>query len=188
MADDFQRLVGLVEDLQARLREETEKRVALERRCNVLEKLVYLDPETGLGTRDYLMARVREEIDRATRYPSATTLLTLCSPEEHSERLARLGSHLVRELRESDHVFSLTSCGLAVLLVETPHEGAEKVLDRMASDLKHFIKGYGYSVTSFPLDTNVPEEFFELSLERHEKMSANVLAGVKTDTSSAAIN
>ena len=187
MSDDLTKLLELVEDLQTRLREETEKRVELERRCNVLEKLIYKNPETGLGTRDYLMERIREEIDRATRYPSSTTLLTLCSPSGNSEKLNKLGAHLIKELRESDHVFNLSTSGLAILLVETPQEGAKKVLDRIAGDLEHFIRGYGYSVTTFPLDTNVADEFFSITMERHREIS-NTINDTASDESLTKMN
>jgi GGDEF domain-containing protein len=163
-------LKAAVDDLQNQLREEIKRREDLERRCNLLEKLAYQDPSTGLRTETYLHARVREEIQRAIRYPSSTTLVTLCAPRSKSDVLSNLGQHLQDELRETDQVLSLSRQGLAVLLVETPEDGAHRVLQRLAGDLEQFISGYGFTVTSFPVDANLAEDFLNLALNRHNEM------------------
>lgn len=163
-------LKAAVDDLQNQLRQEIKRREDLERRCNLLEKLAYQDPTTGLRTETYLHARVREEIQRAIRYPSATTLVTLCAPRAKSEVLPNLGQHLQDELRETDQVFNLSKQGLAILLVETPEDGAHRVLQRLAGDLEQFISGYGFTITSFPVDANLAEDFLNLALNRHNGM------------------
>jgi hypothetical protein len=166
--DETANLRDAIEDLQARLREEVQRRMELERRCHLLEKLAYRDPTTGLRTETYLRARVEEEILRSIRYPSATSLITVCAPQDRIDSLAQLGRRLNDELRTSDHVFGLSNnSGLAILLVETPEEGARRVLDRITSDLDQFVRGYGYAVTSFPVDTNLSDDFLNLALERH---------------------
>jgi GGDEF domain-containing protein len=175
-------LKAAVEDLQSQLREESERREELERRCNLLEKLAYQDPATGLRTETYLHARVREEIQRAIRYPSSTTLVTLCAPRKKSETLPVLGQHLQDELRETDQVFNLTKQGLAILLVETPEEGAHRVLERLAGDLEQFITGYGFTVTSFPVDANLAEDFLNLALSRHNDVEERMRTNGKKPT------
>jgi PleD family two-component response regulator len=169
--EDATNLKEAVQALQARLREEVRQRTELERRCLLLEKLAYRDPTTGLRTENYLRTRVQEEIQRSIRYPSATTLVTVCAPDETREVLPQLGMRLSEELRASDHIFRLDGTGLAILLVETPEEGARRVLDRIASDLEHFVRGYGFTVTSFPLDTNLADEFLPMAMERHHQVS-----------------
>ncbi len=169
--DETENLKKAVADLQERLREESRSRADLEKRCHLLEKLAYRDPTTGLRSEMYLHARVREEIERSIRYPSATTLVTVCAPEEQVDMLPKLGMRLSSELRASDHVFSLRKSGLAILLVETPEEGARRVLERLTGDLEQFIGAYGYSVTSFPVDANLADEFLTMALQRHEALA-----------------
>ena len=172
--DDVVKLKSAVEDLTRRLQEESAQRMELERRCNLLEKLAYRDPSTGLRTESYLHARVREEIDRAIRFPAATTLLTLCAPPSASESVPRLGQRLTDELRATDQVFKLNQNGLAILLVETSEEGAGHVVARISQDLEQFIKGFGYTVTSFPVDANLADDFLKLALDRHREMSHHI--------------
>ncbi|MEA3365578.1 MAG: GGDEF domain-containing protein, partial [Candidatus Hydrogenedentes bacterium] len=152
---DTKELKAAIEDLQTRLQEETNMRTELERRCRLLEKLAYRDPSTGLRTENYLHARVREEIDRSIRYPSAVTLLTFCSPEVNAEVVTQLGLRLSDDVRTTDQVFNLSERGLAILLVETPEEGAHKVLQRLSAELEQFLESFGYSITSFPVDANL---------------------------------
>ncbi|MBM3290094.1 MAG: hypothetical protein FJY92_08085 [Candidatus Hydrogenedentes bacterium] len=169
--DDIAKLKSVIEELQGRLREEVQQRTELERRCHLLEKLAYRDPSTGLRTETYLHARVREEIDRSIRYPASATLVTLCAPAGVDDSVPRLGVRLTGELRATDQVFTLSAHGLAILLVETPEDGARRALDRLQSDIEQFIRGYGYTVTTFPVDANQAEEFLNLALERHDKVA-----------------
>ena len=172
--DDTSKWKAAVEDLQNRLREEIKKRRELERRCSVLEKLAHRDPSSGLRTETYLRTRVQEEIERSIRYPAATTLITVCAPGDHADALPALGQRLSEELRSSDHVFSLGESGLAVLLVETPEEGARHVINRVAVDLEQMAGRYGYTVTSFPVDTNLSDEFLRLAMERHNEVASRM--------------
>lgn len=176
--DDIAKLRSVVEELQGRLREEVQLRTELERRCHLLEKLAYRDPSTGLRTETYLHARVKEEIDRSIRYPASATLLTLCAPAGTDESVPKLGMRLTGELRATDQVFTLSNFGLAILLVETPEEGARKALERLQADIEQFIRGYGFTVTTFPVDANQAEDFLNLALERHE----NIAKQLRPDT------
>ncbi len=169
--EDTHNLRQAVEDLQERLHEEVKQRSELERRCHLLEKLAYRDPSTGLRSEMYLHARVREEIERSIRYPSATSLLTVCAPQDRAEALPKVGARLGSELRATDHVFRLRENGLAILLVETPEEGARRVLDRISGDLEQFFGQYGCSVTSFPVDANLADEFLTMAMDRHNEVS-----------------
>ena len=169
--DDIAKLKSVIEELQGRLREEVQLRTELERRCHLLEKLAYRDPSTGLRTETYLHARVREEIDRSIRYPASATLLTLCAPAGTDDAVPRLGVRLTGELRATDQVFTLSGHGLAILLVETPEDGARRALERLRSDIEQFIRGYGFTVTTFPVDANQAEDFLNLALERHDNVA-----------------
>lgn len=168
--DDVAQMREVVSDLQARLKQETRLREDLERQCRMLEKLVYRDPGTGLRTEAYLHARVREEIERCSRYPAAASIVTLCAPDQKTGVLPHLGRRLSDELRESDYVFRLDQQGLAILLVETPGDGAQTLMSRLQADLQHFIEGYGFTVTSFPVDANLADDFMRLVLTRHHQL------------------
>lgn len=183
--DDVSKLTAALEDLQARLRDEVRLRQELERRCHLLEKLAHRDPTSGLRTESYLRARVHEEIERSIRYPSATSLVTVAAPSEVAETLPGLGRRLAEELRATDHVFSLTNGGLAILLVETPEEGARRVLDRVAADLEQFVSGYGFSVTTFPVDTNLADEFLKMAMDRHEQIIQRIAPSGQPNSASA---
>lgn len=185
---DIEKLKSVIDELQNRLREEVQMRSELERRCHVLEKLAYRDPSTGLKTETYLHARVREEIDRSIRYPSSASLVTLCAPEESAEVLPKLGDRLNKELRSTDQVFGLAKTGLAILLVETPEEGARRALERIQADIEQFIKGYGFTVTSFPVDANQAEEFIQLAMERHTQISQKMRREHSTTAPSSALH
>lgn len=186
--DDIAKLKSVVEELQGRLREEVQRRTELERRCHLLEKLAYRDPSTGLRTETYLHARVREEIDRSIRYPASATLLTLCAPPGTDESVPRLGVRLTGELRATDQVFTLSNHGLAILLVETPEDGAHRALERLQADIEQFIRGYGFTVTTFPVDANQAEDFLNLALERHEKVAAQLRPEATGSMSAARIH
>lgn len=171
MDEDIAKWKAAVEDLQDQLREETAKRRELERRCNLLEKLAHRDPSTGLRTETYLRTRVQEEIERAVRYPAAASLVTVCAPKEHMDTVPALGRRLSEEVRSSDQVFLLGKAGLAVLLIETPEEGARHVINRLSVELEQMVGGYGYTLTSFPVDTNLADEFLRLAMERHHEIA-----------------
>lgn len=174
--DELKKLKQEIEKLQERLSQERARRVEIERRSALLEKLAYRDPQTGLRTEQYLHTRLREEIDRATRFPAATTLVTLSLPGSRVSNLAALGQRLIDELRATDHVFQMQDNGIAILLVETPGEGAHHVLQRIADDLKQFSSEYASSVTSFPVDANVADDFMRVASERH-RQAAQRLSG-----------
>lgn len=172
--DDIAELKAAILDLQTRLREEHQRRSEAEKRSEVLEKLAYRDPGTGLRTETYLHARVREEIERAIRYPASTSLVTLCATEDRSHEIPGLGQRLTEDLRTTDQVFRLNNNGLALLLLETPGEGAQTVINRISADLEQFIKGYGYTVTTFPVDANLAEDFLNMALERHGTVASRL--------------
>ncbi|HOF40885.1 MAG TPA: GGDEF domain-containing protein [Candidatus Hydrogenedentes bacterium] len=169
--EDMKELKAAIDDLQTRLDDEARMRSELERRCRVLEKLAYRDPGTGLRTEPYLHERVREEIERSIRYPSTATLLTFCTPRANPDMMTRLGLRLTDDLRMTDQVFTLSEGGLAVLLVETPEEGAHKVLHRLKAELEQVLVSFGYSLTSFPVDANLAEDFLNLAMERHNTVA-----------------
>ncbi|MBI4559201.1 MAG: hypothetical protein HY706_16575 [Candidatus Hydrogenedentes bacterium] len=169
--DDVASLRAAIEDLEQRIHEVSRERVELERRCHILEKLAHRDPTTGLRTEHYLRGRIGEEIGRSLRYSSPAALITLCPPGESLEVIPRLGERLVDELRATDHIFGLSGGSLAILLLETPSEGAEKVIERIRLMLEQFIRGFGHTVTCFPLDSQVAEEFLSVAMQRHNQVA-----------------
>ena len=172
--EDVNKLKIALDEMRSKLEEEADARQELERRCHLLEKLAHRDPSSGLRTESYLRARVQEEIERSIRYPSATSLVTVAAPKNRDDAIQQLGRRLAEELRTTDHVFSLGGGGLAILLVETPEEGARLLMDRLNSDLEQFVSGYGCTVTTFPVDTNLADEFLNMALDRHDQVATQV--------------
>ena len=172
--DDIAELRAAILDLQTRLREENQRRSEAEKRSEVLEKLAFRDPATGLRTETYLHSRVREEIERAIRYPASTSLVTVCATDDQTHEIPSLGQRLSEDLRTTDQVFRLNNNGLALLLLETPGEGAQTVINRISADLEQFIKGYGFTVTTFPVDANLAEDFLNMALERHGAVASRL--------------
>jgi GGDEF domain-containing protein len=175
--DNVDRLKQEVDGLQTRLDEERQKREEMERRCELLERIAHRDPATGLRTEAYMRARVREEVERATRYPAAATLVTFCPAQANGGGSSELGLRMAEDLRATDQVYDLHGSGVAVLLVETPKEGAYAVISRLQADLENFLKDFGVSVTSFPVDTNVAGEFLDLAMQRHESAGTQMRSG-----------
>lgn len=183
--DELKTLKAEIERLQDRLNDESRRRIEMERRCALLEKLAYRDPQTGLRTEQYLQTRLREEIERATRFPAATTLVTVSLPGDKSTSIGALGQRLVDELRATDQVFRMDENGIAILLVETPGDGAQQVLRRIADDLSRFSSEYRTTVTSFPVDANLADDFMRVASERHYAAAQSINNGNGHSSSSA---
>ena len=85
----------------------------------------------------------------------------------------------------TDQVFALSEGGLAVLLVETPEEGAHKVLQRLTAELEQVLVSFGYSLTSFPVDANLAEDFLNLAMERHNNVARQMYTNNDSASSAA---
>lgn len=98
----------------------------------------------AVGSGDYLLERLHEEVSRAARYgiPLACLLFRVRAPAEPDlatvDRLAHAASLLARRMvRDSDVVAALGS-GCFGVLANTTDEGARKLADALAGVLRGF--------------------------------------------------
>jgi len=111
----------------------------------------------AVGSGDYLLDRLHEEVSRASRYriPLACLLFRVKAPAEMDsttgERLAHAASLLARHMvRDSDIVAALGS-GCFGILANTTDEGARKLAEALAGELA----GFDFVQTGRHLDLDV---------------------------------
>lgn len=106
-----------------------------------------------------------EEIQRVKRYPSFVSLLSLdlshVSSVEELENFERLENfysalrELIKRLvRETDLISNIYDGKLAILLIETPLQGARVLRERLKKSIKYFL----CNNTKSPLNWRVPSK------------------------------
>lgn len=119
---------------------------------------MYKDPDT-------FKARAIEEIKRARRYPTFISMILFdishvdSSEEiENFENIDQFRSNLInlvgRSVRDTDIISQVGIGKIAVLLVETPKEGAYTMLDRLKKTIKYFL----CNNTKSPTNWRVPSQ------------------------------
>lgn len=99
---------------------------------------------------EYFRTRALEELHRVRRYPSFVSLLSFdlshinTSEEiENFESLEQFYSALreliTHSIRETDLISDIHNGKIAILLIETPKEGATILLDRLKKSVKYFL-------------------------------------------------
>jgi len=132
----------------------------------------WADPATGLAGAPYFDERVRQEIERAKRYPANFAVMVLETHEEAAQAqvCSRLGDCLRRSIRQVDVVARYSHTGFALLL---PHTGREaRILgERLLRTVPTAAAGAdvpvgqplrvaaGFSV--YPADGRTPEQLIE---------------------------
>jgi RNA polymerase sigma-B factor len=129
------------------------------------------DPVTGLACAPYFEERVRQEIERARRYPQTFAILILQTPESFGQpdRSAQLANILRRSIRQVDVLARHSRICFAMML---PHTGREaRVLgERLVSsvpkaaawerlDISEFRITAGFAV--YPADGRTAEQLIE---------------------------
>jgi len=141
-------------------------------RAAVEPALAGADPVTGLACAPYFDERVRQEIERAKRYPQSFAVLVLEGPESvaHPQTSAPLANVLRRSVRQADVLARYGRTSFALLL---PHTGREAriLCERLvaaipkaatagdgvqADDLR---VGAGYAI--YPADGRTAEQLIE---------------------------
>lgn len=122
-----------------------ERRLALLRQS--LEEVSMIDMRTGMYNRRFLITRLREALSAARRYDRP---LTLCvfrvedydalvdaqGDEVATQMVDALCDQLAASLRSADIQAWIHKDEFALLLPETPGEGAQRVLDRVAEQAR----------------------------------------------------
>jgi hypothetical protein len=114
---------------------------------------------------DYFRIRAMEEVQRVKRYPSFVSLLSLdlshISSDDELENFENLERFydairkLIEKLvRETDLISYIYDGRLAILLLETPKQGAEVLSDRLKKSIKYFL----CNNTKSPLNWRVPSK------------------------------
>lgn len=114
---------------------------------------------------EYFRIRAREELQRVRRYPSFVSLLSFdlshidTSDEiENFETLEQFYSALkdliAHSIRETDLISDIRNGKIAILLLETPREGAEILLDRLKKSVRYFL----CNNTKSPANWRVPSK------------------------------
>jgi len=99
---------------------------------------------------DYFKTRGMEEIQRAKRYPSFVSLLSLDLSHissnddlENFENLEKfydaLRKLVEKSIRETDLISDTYSGKIAILLIETPKNGASILSERLKKSIKYFL-------------------------------------------------
>lgn len=144
-ADDYLPLPCDPAELLARARALLRTRQAHERVRKLqvaLEQMVISDPLTALHNRRSLMDRLTQEMQRADRHgePLAVTMIDLDGFKAVNDRFGHLmgdrvlravGGAIARSVRLSDVAARYGGDEFAVLLPQTPPEGAMRVCERM---------------------------------------------------------
>lgn len=91
-------------------------------------RLAIYDRATKLYAYWYLQLRGDEEVARARRYGKALSLVSVWAARP--DRIERVAAFLHEHLRDTDLAGYLNNGHFVIVLCETPHEGAQVVLDR----------------------------------------------------------
>lgn len=130
------------------------------------------DPTTRVATEDYFLERLRQEVERARRYPQQFSVLVaaLDQNEAGGDDLAALARLLRANVRSIDLVARLRGSRFGLLL---PHTGRESVVlaDRIVRTVEARLSIAGEPATvsiglaSFPTHGRSPEALLEVAEE-----------------------
>jgi GGDEF domain-containing protein len=131
-------------------------------------------PESMYNNLEIFKARATEEIKRAKRYPTFISLVLMDVSHINSsgeiENFADLGQFYTslrdlvkKSVRESDLISSNGSGKIAILLIETPREGAIAFSERLRKTVRYFL----CNNTRSPVNWRVPtkESYFPSSTD-----------------------
>jgi GGDEF domain-containing protein len=139
------------------------------------------DSESMYNNLEIFKARATEEIKRARRYPTFISLLLLDVSHVNSsgeiENFSDLNQFYIslrdlvkKSVRETDLISSNGSGKIAILLIETPREGALAFSERLKKSVRYFL----CNNTRSPVNWRVPtkESYFPGSTEEDNSILA----------------
>ena len=116
---------------------------ALKKRISFLEQMSEFDEVTHLYSQGYFDRRFTQELRRAERYceflslvlVDVNSVLAEQSPRKKTKSLKSLGGLIGDTVRATDIVTSLGKNRLALILTETPKEGAFRLAERLSEKI-----------------------------------------------------
>jgi len=121
-------------------------------------KLVIYERETGLFAHWYLALRGEEECHRAARYERSLSLVVIepVSPDNAWGVKDELATWISRSLRATDVAAYFGNGRYVVIMPETAQEGAERVLERVVSE----VPGIVMATSDYGTDGSTYEELY----------------------------
>ena len=154
---------------------------SLRKRISFLEKMSDYDEVTQLYSQGYFERRFTQELRRAERYCEFLSLVLIDmssaladqSSVEEAKAVKGLGQLVHRTVRATDILAKLGKNRLAVLLTETPKEGAFRLAERLSekitgSSLPEELQGlkagaFNIGIASFPEDGAQQDDLLQVA-------------------------
>jgi diguanylate cyclase (GGDEF)-like protein len=131
------------EEFEEELRKLRSRNESLRKRISFLEKMSEFDEATHLYSQGYFERRFTQELRRAERYCEFLSLVLIDvssvlaeqSQQQGAKVLKDLGALVENTVRTTDILAKLGKNRLAVLLTETPKEGAFRLAERLSEKI-----------------------------------------------------
>jgi len=168
-------------ELAEELRKMRSQNESLRKRISFLEKMSEFDEVTQLYSQGYFDRRFHQELRRAERYCEFLSLVLIDmssvladqSPQRRAKMLKELGELIGKAVRATDILARLGKNRLALILTETPKEGAFRLAERLhdkvagttlSEDLKMLREEpLNVGIASFPEDGGSREDLLQVA-------------------------
>ncbi len=166
---------------EKQLRKMRSENESLRKRISFLEKMSEFDEVTQLYSQGYFERRFTQELRRAERYCEFLSLVLIDmssalaeqSSSAEAKAVKELGQLVHRTVRATDILAKLGKNRLAVLLTETPKEGAFRLAERLrekvtGSGLWEGFQGlkeesFNIGIASFPEDGTQQDDLLQVA-------------------------
>jgi diguanylate cyclase (GGDEF)-like protein len=130
-------------EFEEELRKLRSRNETMRKRISFLEKMSEFDEATQLYSQGYFDRRFTQELRRAERYCEflslvlidASSMLAEQSTQKGAKALKDLGALVENTVRATDVLAKLGKNRLAILLTETPKEGAFRLAERLSEKI-----------------------------------------------------
>ena len=172
---------GSNREFEKRLRTMRLENESLKRSLLLLKNRGGFDEETQLYSQGYFERRFAQELKRAERYCEflslvlidASSVLADQSSQKKAKVLKSMGDLIEKTVRATDVLASLGRSRLALILTETPKEGAFRLAERLSEKIAGIslpeelgaFKGetINIGIASFPEDGNNQEDLLQVA-------------------------
>lgn len=172
---------GSSREFEEELRKLRSENESLKKRVSSLKKRCQFDEKTQLYSQDYFKRRFTQELRRAERYCEFLSLILFDvssaladqGAERRTRTLKSLRDLIGNTIRATDILTSLGKDRLALILTETPKEGAFRLAERLGekitgTSLPEGLKppigdAVNIGIASFPEDGNSQEDLLQVA-------------------------